>query len=292
MAMSFDIIVCGSLHLDIVLTAPHLPRVDETVPGSTWQKVCGGKGGNQAVMAARAGATCAMIGRVGDDDFGQTLLGNLKSYKVDTRSVSVDAALGTGMSAAILQDDGEYGAVIVSGSNLALSPKDAAKAWEGLGGAKCLILQNEIPEQVNIAVAQEARKSGARVILNAAPARKMSEQLLQLVDVLVVNRIEAEMLVGSAITDPDSALELLPKLARPNQMVVITMGGKGLVFQTADQRREFLAPHSIKVKSAHGAGDCFVGALAQSLAAENDLHAACSHANFVAAQFVSGQLKN
>lgn len=288
----FDIIVCGSLHLDIVVAAPHLPRVDETVPGTSWKKICGGKGGNQAVMAARAGAKSAMIGRVGDDDFGQTLLNNLKTHHVNTDNVSVDATHGTGVSAAILQDDGEYGAVIVSGSNLALKPEDAAKAWKNLGGAKYLILQNEILESVNIAVAQAARKSGARVILNAAPAREMSEQLLQLVDVLIVNRIEAEMLAGSIISGSASALALLPKLARPNQMVVITLGGKGLVFQTIDEQCNFIAPHAVVVKSAHGAGDCFVGALAQSLAHGNDLPVACCKANFVAARFVSGQLGN
>jgi ribokinase len=284
-----DIIVCGSLHLDIVLAAPHLPRVDETVPGTSWKKICGGKGGNQAVMAARAGAKCAMIGRVGNDDFGQTLTTNLNANNVNIDNVSVDETNGTGMSAAILQDDGEYGAVIVSGSNLALQPEDAAKAWQNLGSAKYLILQNEIPEAVNIAVAQAARSSGARVILNAAPARKMSDQFLQLVDVLVVNRVEAEMLVGGTITDANSAQSLLPKLARPNQMVVITLGGKGLVFQTADGQLDFVAPHVVKVQSAHGAGDCFVGALAQSLASGEDLPKACSHANFVAAQLVSGK---
>jgi ribokinase len=289
MTAGFEIIVCGSLHLDIVLAAPLLPRVDETVVGTSWKKICGGKGGNQAVMAARAGAKCAMIGRVGNDDFGKMLTDNLKNQNVNIDSVSIDPAHGTGMSAAILQDDGEYGAVIVSGSNLALQPDDAAAAWQNLGSAKYLILQNEVPEPVNIAVAQTARKSGAHVILNAAPARKMSERLLQLVDLLIVNRIEAEMLSGITISDAKSALALLPKLALPNQMVVITMGGMGLVFQTRDSQCDFIAPHKVDVKSAHGAGDCFVGALAQSLTSGEDLPSACSHANLVAAQFVSGK---
>jgi ribokinase len=290
MSTGFDIIVCGSLHLDIVLAAPHLPRVDETVPGTSWKKICGGKGGNQAVMAARAGAKCAMIGRVGNDDFGKTLTDNLKNQNVNIDNVSVDSAHGTGMSAAILQDDGEYGAVIVSGSNLALQPADAVTAWQNLGSAKYLILQNEIPESVNIAVAQTARKSGAHVILNAAPARKMSEQLLQLVDLLIVNRIEAEMLSGTTITDAKSALALLPKLALPDRMAIITMGGKGLVFQTTNGQCDFIEAHNVIVKSAHGAGDCFVGALAQSLASGENLPNACSHANFVASQFVSGNI--
>jgi ribokinase len=292
MPTGFDIIVCGSLHLDIVLAAPHLPRVDETVPGTSWKKICGGKGGNQVVMAAKAGADCAIIARVGNDDFGQMLTNNLENHGINTDHVSVDSTHGTGMSAAVLQDDGEYGAVIVSGSNLALDPTDAATAWQSLGGAKYLILQNEIPESVNIAVAQAARKSGARVILNAAPARQMSQQLLQLVDLLIVNRIEAEMLSGTTITETKSALALLPKLAQPNQMAVITMGGQGLVFQTGSGQQDFIPPHKVVVKSAHGAGDCFVGSLTQSLASGQDLPNACSHANFRAAQFVSGNAIN
>ncbi len=288
MPTRFDIIVCGSLHLDIVLAAPHLPRVDETVPGTSWKKICGGKGGNQVVMAAKAGADCAIIARVGNDDFGQMLTKNLENHSINTDHVSVDSTHGTGMSAAILQDDGEYGAVIVSGSNLTLDPIDAATAWQSLSGAKYLILQNEIPESVNIAVAQTARNSGACVILNAAPARQMSQQLLQLVDLLIVNRVEAEMLCGSTISDAKSALALLRKLAQPNQMAVITMGGQGLVFQTRNGQQDFIPPHKVVVKSAHGAGDCFVGSLTQSLASGQDLPSACSHANFVAAQFVSG----
>ena len=128
--MSFDVIVCGSLHLDIVLHAPRLPVRDETVTGTGWRQVCGGKGGNQAVMAARAGAQTAFIGRVGDDAFGRRLRENLVGAGVDVAEVCVDPQAGSGMSAAILQDDGDYGAVIVSGANLNLSAPDCRAAVE------------------------------------------------------------------------------------------------------------------------------------------------------------------
>jgi ribokinase len=108
----YDVIVCGSLHLDVVVRAPKLPRVDETVVGRMWQQVCGGKGGNQAVQAARHGAKTAMIGRIGKDSFGETLMNNLIAEGVDCQAVRVDSATATGMSVAIQQDDGEYGAVM------------------------------------------------------------------------------------------------------------------------------------------------------------------------------------
>lgn len=288
MTPEFDVIVCGSLHLDIVVNSPHLPRLDETVPGTEWKKVCGGKGGNQAVMAARAGAKTAMIGRVGNDDFGQTLSANLNSKAVNTDFLSIDRDLGTGMSVAIVQPDGNYGAVIVSGSNLALSPQDTAKAWQKLGSAKILILQNEIPEAVNIAVAKAAKQSGSRIILNAAPARALTQEFIGLVDILVVNRVEAEMISGVAVNDKVSALKVLPNLAREGQEVIITLGGQGLVFQAKDKSQHFVDPVNVTVKSTHGAGDCFVGVLAHELADGADITKACNQANNSAAKFVSG----
>ncbi len=288
MTPAFDVIVCGSLHLDIVVDSPHLPRLDETVPGTAWKKICGGKGGNQAIMAAKSGARTAMIGRVGDDDFGQTLTANLAFNSISIDHVSIDAVRGTGMSVAIVESSGEYGAVIISGSNLGLSPEKAAEAWQTLAGAKVLILQNEIPEAVNIAAARAAKISGGQVILNAAPARIISEELLSLIDVLVVNRVEAEMMSGTIVSDEASAFNALPKLARHGQDVIITLGVLGLVFQTKAQTTHFIEPYKIVVKSTHGAGDCFIGVLGNAMANGADIFAACTMANQSAAKFVSG----
>ena len=198
---SHDVIVCGSLHLDIMVYAADLPRPDETVVGSRWAMSCGGKGGNQAVMAARAGARVAMIGRVGGDDFGARLLANLATAGVDSSAIARDPAARSGMSVAIVRNDGEYGAVIVSEANLDTDPAAAAADWRALGGAPVLVLQNEIAEAVNIAVARAARASGARVLINAAPARAMSDDLLALVDTLIVNRVEAEMIAEETVDD-------------------------------------------------------------------------------------------
>jgi ribokinase len=289
MEHKFDVIVCGSLHLDIVVKSPHLPQLDETVPGSSWNKICGGKGGNQAVMAARAGAKCAMIGRIGDDEFGATLVQNLQANQVDTQCISTDASAGSGMSVAITDRNGDYGAVIVSGANLGLTPDICASDWLKLGGATILILQNEIPEAANIAAAAAAKKSGGKVILNAAPARAMSQALLDLVDVLVVNKVEAEMLSGVSVTDPESAISALPKLASKQRNIVITLGGQGLVCAPANAEPQIIAPIKIKVASTHGAGDCFVGSLARALAQGSSLVDACTIANLKAARFVAGE---
>ena len=286
--MAWDVIVCGSLHLDIMVDAPHLPRLDETVPGTRWHKLCGGKGGNQAVMAKRAGARCAMIGRVGADEFGTTLLANLKAHEVGTECITTDAAIGSGMSVAIVDSNGDYGAVIVSGANLALSADASVAAWQSLGGAPILILQNEVPEAVNIAMAKAAKDFGSCVVLNAAPARAMAQALLDAVDVLIVNRVEAEMLSGLPVSDPQSAIAALPMLGHGLLDVVVTLGGAGLVSAPRDAAALIIAPVKVTVKSSHGAGDCFVGALAAALARGDDLHQACMIANTLAARHVAG----
>src|ERR1700676_960568 len=135
MSNPFDVIVCGSLHLDVMVYAPTLPRPDETVAGSRWSLECGGKGGNQAIMAARSGARTAMIGRGGADDFGVRLRDNLIVAGIDASAVHVDSAAASGMSAAIVRDDGEYGAVIVSGVNLRIDPDAIGEHWHAIGGA-------------------------------------------------------------------------------------------------------------------------------------------------------------
>ena len=286
---NYDVIVCGSLHLDIMLYAPALPRLDETVAGRRWEQKCGGKGGNQAVAAARQGARTAFIGRVGDDAFGRRLLQNLSEAGVDAGQVAVDPQAGSGMSAAIVQDDGEYGAVIVSGANLAIPPEALVEAWRRLGGAKALVLQNEVPEDVNIAAARAARDDGAEIILNAAPARPMSQALLDLVDILVVNRIEASMIAGCTIADRAEAMAALPGLRSGKRAAVITLGADGLVLIDDNAPAVWIEPHPVRVVSAHGAGDCFVGALAARRAAGSSLRDAAEAANLAAARFV-GQL--
>jgi ribokinase len=284
---AFDVIVCGSLHLDIVVQAGALPRIDETAVGSSWKQICGGKGGNQAVQAARAGARTAMIGRVGEDAFGKTLLANLLNEGVDVSGVSVDASVGSGMSVAILQDNGDYGAVIVSGSNLCIDTNMLYAHWTALGGTKILVLQNEVPDAVNLAIAKTAHAAGAQVVINAAPARELSQGLLAQIDVLIVNRVEAEAMTGCTVTNRESARAALQKLASSSRSVIITLGGDGLVVATAKGDIVEIEPIPVRVTSTHGAGDCFVGALSAQLASGASLVDGCRLANRTAAAFVS-----
>jgi ribokinase len=283
----FDVVVCGSLHLDIVVSAPALPRIDETAVGSAWKRVCGGKGGNQAVQAARAGAQVAMLGRVGQDEFGRALVDNLEKQGVDVSGVAFDPTHESGMSVAILQDNGDYGAVIVSGANLAMDASGLANHWSGLAGGKVLVLQNEVPHAVNVAMATCAHASGATVVLNAAPARELGNDLLGHVDVLVVNRIEAEALCATPVGDRVTARGAIAGLAGPTRAVVITLGGDGLVVADTSGVVTDVEPIPVQVISTHGAGDCFIGILSTGLAKGLSVLDACRKANEGAAAFVS-----
>jgi ribokinase len=287
MKPAFDVIVCGSLHLDIVVHAKALPRVDETAVGTAWQQVCGGKGGNQAVQAARAGARTAMLGCIGQDEFGKTLKANLISEKVDVSGLAITSSAGSGMSVAILQDDGDYGAVIVSGSNLLIDASDLQNKWDNLSGAKTVVLQNEVPDAVNVAIARAARADAAQIVLNAAPARELSKELMDMIDVLIVNRVEAEAMSGIPVLSMAEARQALTKLKKSSPAVIITLGGDGLILATASGQIFEIDPVPVKVSSTHGAGDCFVGTLSAELAKGQTLVDACRTANHAAAAFVS-----
>lgn len=279
------VVVAGSLHYDIMVDAPNRPRKGETVTGRSWAPKCGGKGGNQAVAAARSGANTLMVGAVGEDDFAHALLANLDRAGVDRSAVVAREGVGSGMSVAIFDDGGDYGAVIVSGANLAIAADQVDDTR--LAAAKVLVLQNEIPEAVNAALADRARREGVTVLLNAAPARAFETDLATKVDILVVNAVEAEMLGGGVVDGLERALEAARALTTTCGTVVVTAGGDGVAAADTRGLALTLPALPITVASTHGAGDAFVGTLAASLARGASLESSLEAANREAARIVS-----
>jgi ribokinase len=284
-AMASAVVVVGSLHYDIMVDAPDRPRKGETVAGRGWSPKFGGKGGNQARAAQSQGVPTAMVGAVGNDDFGSALLAGLDRGGVDRSAVATLEGVGSGMSVAIFDAEGDYGAVIVSGSNLSLKPSQAHD--DLLRSAKVLILQNEIPEGVNEEVARRARKFGVKTILNAAPARAFETALPGYVDILVVNALEAEMLGSPPVRSLADAEKAAESLTSRFASVVVTAGGDGVAFQNDVGEKVSLPSLAVKVQSTHGAGDMFVGTLGAKLALGNDIRGALSAANQEAAKLVS-----
>ncbi|WP_223422813.1 PfkB family carbohydrate kinase [Tateyamaria pelophila] len=258
------LLVVGSLHLDVVVRAPHLPALDETVTGSAVDYVFGGKGGNQALAAARMGAQVSFAGRAGSDRFGDMIRDALRAENVDMSQLQTDIG-PSGMSVAVVDAQGDYGAVIVSAANLQIegSQLDVPE------GTKLVLLQNEIPEMINISIAAKARAAGAQVWLNAAPARALSDELMQSVDLLIVNRVEDAFYAD--VSGPER---------------LTTLGAEGV--QHAGQTHPGFA---VDVISTHGAGDVFVGALAAQVVGGTPLTDAIAFAQAAAALHVSSTLE-
>ena len=275
--------VVGSLHYDIMVRAPYVPRTGETLIGEAWWWKQGGKGGNQAVAAARHGATVEMIGCLGDDEFGAMLRQRLAADGVGLAQVRT-VAQGSGMSVAIQQADGDYVAVVVSGANGDIDEAQIAASGQAIRGSGVLLLQNEIPELANAAAARSARAAGVTVLLNAAPARPPGG-LVGLVDVLVVNTVEAEMLGAGPVSDLASAAAAGRDLLALAPTVIVTAGAVGVAAVTGSETRTE-AGYPIERADTHGAGDAFVGAFAARIAGGAPLTEALRYANAAAALHV------
>ena len=282
------VLTVGSLHYDIMVEAPHLPRRDETAVGTAWFPKFGGKGGNQAVAVARAGVKSRMVGALGADDFGSFLRSALRAGGVDDSRVVTLPDAGSGMSLAIVDPTGDYAATIVSGANQQIDPgvlmQDALWADVGL-----LVLQNEIPEAVNLAACRAARQRGIRTVLNAAPARALPDSLVPLIDILVVNAIEAEMMGTPAVDSLPGAEGAARQLAERFEAVIVTAGALGLAGVASDGRAFRIPAEPVRVVSSHGAGDAFIGSLAAALLQGVSLAEAAGTASQAAARHVSGQ---
>ncbi|MGS2618862.1 ribokinase [Micromonospora sp. LZ34] len=255
--MTAEVVVVGSANLDLVVTAPQLPRPGETVLGDDFRTVPGGKGANQAVAAARAGAACAFVGAVGDDEFGRQLRANLVDAGVAVSGLrTVPGASGVALIA--VDWSAENFIVVAPGANAALTDLDAADR-AAIGAADVLLLQLEVPLPTVVTAADLARAEGTTVVLNAAPAAPLPAELLDLVDVLVVNEHEAAVVAGVFADDPpmllDALLELVPR-------VVLTLGARGAAYADRRGLRLEIPPPRIEAVDTTAAGDAFTAALA------------------------------
>ena len=260
------VVVVGSLNMDIVVPVPRHPRPGETIIGSDSFRTPGGKGANQAVAAARLGQRVAMVGRVGGDDAGATLVAALNDYGVDYAHVRTTPEAPTGIALVTVDPTGENIIVVSSGANARVEVGDVEAAAGALELAGAVLLQLEIPLAAVVATA--ARASGA-VILNPAPAPtdRLPAELLGAVDVLVPNRAELAELAG---TEEAGSLEQVAEQAEAVEgpgAVVVTLGVDGALVVRDGASEHVAAPPTAAVDTT-GAGDCFCGALADGLARE------------------------
>lgn len=257
------IAVVGSLMMDLVVRAPRLPAVGESLIAHSFQTFIGGKGGNQATAAARLGADVAMIGRVGDDDFGRAIVANLHNEGIDVSGVFADPADGTGVAVPIVLDDGNNAIFAVPRANLAMDSADIERARASIENADILMVQFEVGMAATEAAMRIARGAGRTVMLNPAPIAPHPPGLLALADVLLPNEVEAAALAPEAGGDHRREAEAL--LVRSRGAVVITLGEHGALVATPGQLTAVPAFPVMAVDSV-GAGDAFCGAFAVALA--------------------------
>lgn len=275
--MSPTVHVLGSLNLDVVAEVERIPAPGETVHAVATREDNGGKGANQAVAAARAGADTRLVGAVGDDPAGERLLTGLAAEGIDTTGVLRSPRAVTGQARITVQASGENTIVVVPGANGSLSPDDAARALRGVRPGDVLLLQLEIPLATVVEAAGRARSAGATVVLNAAPGAALPGTLLSDLDVLVVNEHELRLVEGSDEPLQDAAL----RLAGTHSMtVVVTLGALGALIVEGDTGGTTqVASPVVDAVDTTGAGDTFVGYLAAALCAGSSV----SHAAPVAA---------
>lgn len=289
--MSSKILVVGSLNMDLVAFAPRIPVPGETLTGHTFLSVPGGKGANQAFAAARLGADVAMLGRVGADDLGRQLRENLSGAGCDVRGVMTTADTTTGIALIFVADSGQNSIVIVAGANGKLSPEDVAAMSSRFDGVAQVLLQLESPIATVVAAAQAARRAGARVILDPAPAPSsaLPAELLAHVDILTPNETEAAILTGAAPRrmNPEEAIEVgrLLRSMGPGT-VIVKLGEQGVALITAEGSQVLQAP-SVAAVDSTAAGDIFNAALAAALSDGGEIAAACRFANRAAALSVT-----
>ncbi len=257
--------VVGSINLDLVVQTPTLPTPGETIIGGPFATFGGGKGANQAVAAARAGAHTTLIGCVGSDTYGIGLRATL-SNDIDTSQIIERDGVASGVALIAVASDGQNTIIVSSGANATLSIPDIDRAQHAIAEADVLLLQLEVPLETSMHAATLARSAGTTVILNPAPAQALSEELLRLVDVLVPNETEAGILSGIEPSDWESAqLAAEHLLGRGVGTVIVTLGSRGALLVQHDGA-ERIPAFEVQAIDATAAGDAFVGALAVALA--------------------------
>jgi ribokinase len=264
--MNARVTVVGGLNMDLVIRSPQFPQPGETIVGSEFHIVPGGKGANQAVAAARLGAQVSMVGRVGQDAFANSILENLAADGVDPAFVIQDREAATGVALIVVDDAGQNSIVVAPGANMHLSPADVDAAEAAIAQADALLLQLENPLVTVTRAAQVARAHQVAVILNPAPACPLPGELLALVDVLVPNESETALLAGMPVQDRSGAEAAAGRLRKLGiGTVILTLGARGALL--ADEHGlEIFPAFDVAPVDTTAAGDAFMAGLGVALA--------------------------
>lgn len=277
--------VLGSLNIDVVINVKKMPQVGETILGDNLKNASGGKGANQAVAARRCGAKVTMIGKIGNDNSGKTLIDSLKKDSINVDYVTVDAVSPTGTALITVNEEGNNSIIVVPGANMTISHEEIQNAAKIIEDSHIIISQFETPINAAIDAFKIARGKNVITILNPAPANKIPEELYSLTDIIAPNETEVYELTGIKVEnleDAKSAAQIF--LQKGVKYVIVTLGEKGAALISKD-RADIVPAYKVYAVDTTAAGDSFLGALACKLKTKslefNDLIDAIGFGNMV-----------
>ena len=268
--MKDSVTVIGSLNYDMFLRVKRLPEEGETMTAEGASFAAGGKGANQAVQAAKLGVKTYLVGCVGDDAMGGSLVASATRYGLDLTYLR-RCEESTGMGVVHALEDGRVHATIIRGANYAVTKEDVDRAVPALEDSHLVILQMEIPQEVNAYAAEKAKACGCRVLMNAAPAAPFDDQHIALCDIMVVNEVEAAFYCGEEIDSIEKAKEQIQRMAENyHNSWIFTLGSAGSVVCDGT-RAEFIPSKKVDAVESTGAGDSYIGGVAYALGRGMDL---------------------
>ena len=276
--MRDKITVIGSLNYDIILKCERLPEKGETMPVEDASFTAGGKGANQAVQAAKLGVETYMVGCVGEDAPGAYLTQTAENYGLHTEYIRMVSGVPSGTGVVSALKDGGVHASIVRGANFEITKEDVDKAENILKESEIVILQNEIPLDINVYAIDKAKECGCKVLLNAAPAMEMPEEALAKCDIIVANEVEAAFYLGRDVAEIEAAKAGTKELSeRFDADIIITLGVAGAVVSDKGAV-SFIPSKKVDAIESTGAGDSFIGGVGYALMQGRSLTDACSFA--------------
>ena len=280
--------VIGSNNVDLVTYVNRMPTRGETIEGPSFEMGHGGKGANQAVAAAKLGASVTFVSKVGDDNFADATLKTLSGYGVDMRHVERVAGRSSGVATILVESSGENCIVIVQGANADLSPADIERAAEDLKRCDLILLQLEVPIETVYAAIAFGKRHGVKTVLNPAPANpNLDVEKIRDADFFIPNETELAILTGLPVaTEEEIGIAARSLLAKGIGTVVVTLGARGALLATPAGIR-LIAPVRVAPVDTTGAGDAFVGSFARYFAAGLDVEAALGKAVRYAANSVT-----
>ncbi|KAB7673108.1 ribokinase [Bacillus sp. B1-b2] len=280
-----QVVVIGSLNYDLLLKQKRLPQKGETFMADSLIQGPGGKGANQAVQCAKLGLSTSMIGKVGEDRFGEALIGSLQASGTNVDFINKKGT--TGMGIVNVLPDGDYHSTLLRGANYLITKEDIDRSLDVITSCQYILLQQEIPSEIVDYIIEKTKDVECQIVLNNAPAREINDTSLSAINILVVNETEAEFMSGSQVDSIKTAHKVAELLvSKVKDIVILTLGSLGVVIAT--KKETFYTPaNKVDAIDATGAGDSFIGAFVFCLLEGYSLKKAAEVATLVSSMTVS-----